>query len=108
MNRIDCGVTNCSHNNNEVCHASTINVTGGATDDKEHTSCASFLNSLVYSDLTNEVNEQSGSCSSIGCDVESCKFNSNQICSADSIMVNGNEVNLYSETNCSTFEARNE
>lgn len=106
MPKINCGVTNCSHNNKRVCYANIINVAGASAHDEFDTSCTSFLDSLVYSDLTNNVNQLSSSCSAITCDADDCSYNSNKLCNADSIMVSGNNANLYLETNCSTFKLK--
>ena len=104
MSKINCNVTNCSHNDERVCYANIINVSGGNAREETDTSCASFLDSLVYSQLNNNVNVPGHSCSAITCTVGSCDYNSNKLCKADSIKVNGNNANLYSETNCSTFK----
>jgi hypothetical protein len=103
MAKIDCTVTNCSHNKDEICYANRINVSGGNAEKVLDTCCASFLNSDIYSNLTNNTNDKNHRCSAIVCTVPSCEYNKNQLCYADNIQVNGEGANIYEETNCSTF-----
>lgn len=104
MAKINCDVTNCSHNKEHVCYANIINVVGQSAEKDDDTCCASFLDSAHYSDLTNNINQEGSECTAITCTVHTCNYNSNNLCHADSIHVNGNNANLYSETNCLTFK----
>ncbi|MBV7271826.1 DUF1540 domain-containing protein [Clostridium thailandense] len=104
MYRIACNVTNCSHNKNEICYANRINVSGGNANNSVETNCASFLDNAHYSDLTSNTNNPGEECKTIVCDVQSCAYNDNTLCHADSIKVSGGESHLYEETNCSTFK----
>ncbi|WP_029161266.1 DUF1540 domain-containing protein [Clostridium scatologenes] len=104
MSRINCNVINCSHNNERICYANVVNVGGKSAHSDSETCCASFLDSIVYSHLTNNVNDPKNSCNSITCNVATCIHNSNNVCAADSIKVSGDNVNLYTETNCLTFK----
>lgn len=105
MNKINCEVDNCSHNKSRICFSDRINI-GGKTANKEFdTCCGSFLDKKLYSDLTNDTNNQ-GSCNCLICKVDSCKHNSNSLCSLDSIDISGQNVKIYSETNCSSFSLK--
>ncbi|MBU3176860.1 DUF1540 domain-containing protein [Clostridium estertheticum] len=106
MSKINCGVLNCSHNDENICYANIINVGGKNARKDSDTCCATFLDSIVYSDLTNIVHSNSNGCDVISCNVGTCIYNSNELCSAKSIEVNGENVNLYSETDCLTFETK--
>jgi len=106
MPRINCDVTNCSHNDERICYANIINVGGKSARSDSDTCCVSFLDSAVYSNLSNNINQKGSPCFGIGCNVHTCVYNSNNLCEADSIHVNGNNVNLYTETNCETFKTR--
>ncbi|MBU3111608.1 DUF1540 domain-containing protein [Clostridium lacusfryxellense] len=103
MSKINCGVENCSHNNEHTCFANIINVGGKSARKESDTCCASFLDSLAYSSLTNIIDTNSHGCDVVSCTVVTCTYNSNELCSAKSIEVNGHNVNLYSETDCLTF-----
>jgi len=104
MSKINCSVENCSHNNKNSCYANIINVGGTSSKKDSDTCCASFLDSRVYSDFTNNINEKGNECDAITCIVGTCTYNSNNLCNAKSIDVSGKNVNLYSETDCLTFK----
>ena len=104
MSKINCSVSNCSHNDENICFANIVSVGGKSAKEDCETCCASFLDAKIYSDLTNNVNESGKECSAITCNVGTCSYNSNDLCSANSIDVSGDNVNLYLETNCSTFK----
>lgn len=105
MNKIDCTVNNCSHNKSGVCYANRVNIGGkGAKSDCE-TCCGSFLDKAHYSTLTNNTNSE-GSCDCLVCEVTTCSYNDNKLCSAELISVSGNDVNLYTETKCETFKTK--
>lgn len=102
---ISCSVNNCSHNSNGSCCANAIRVGGKGVSKAEYTCCGSFLDQANYSNLTNS-QTSSGVCESITCEAKNCKHNNNCACTASNIQINGTDVNLYSETNCSTFELK--
>ena len=102
---ISCNVNNCSHNSSGTCCANSINVGGAGVSQAENTCCGSFLDKSHYSDLTNSYNS-SGVCETITCNARNCKYNSNDVCTAKNVEINGNQANVYSETNCKTFELK--
>lgn len=107
MDKIKCSVENCSHNSKGLCYADRVNIQGSAAKTKEHTACASFLERAVYSDLTNNTNDD-GPCSCLFCKVNSCSHNSNNLCTLESIDVSPdtNRPNLYSDTSCYSFKLK--
>lgn len=106
MPKINCSVSNCSHNNKNLCFANIINVGGKSAKKDCDTCCASFLDSLTYNVLTNNINQEGSDCDAIACTVGTCAYNSNNLCNAESIYVSGKDVNFYLETNCSTFKTK--
>ncbi|MBU5322244.1 MAG: DUF1540 domain-containing protein [Sarcina ventriculi] len=110
MKMIKCTVSNCSHNKSEVCYADRINIGGTCSKKCNDTCCGSFLDKHLYSDLTNSAcsnssSEGSSPCDCIVCSVETCKFNSQSLCSLGSIDVSSDtEVQLYTQANCKSFE----
>ncbi len=105
MYKISCSVGNCSHNNDGVCYANRINVGGQGVDKACGTCCGSFLDEKHYSTLTNNTNAD-GPCDAIVCTAEKCVYNDNKLCTAETIQVNGDNVQLYTESECSTFKVR--
>jgi len=106
MSKINCSVSNCSHNDKNTCFANVINVGGKSAKKDSDTCCSSFLDVKIYSELTNNINENGSECDAITCNVGTCSYNSNQLCSAKCIEVNGENVNLYTETDCLTFKTK--
>lgn len=102
---ISCNVNNCSHNSTGTCYANSINISGNNVSKCENTCCGSFLDKSSYSNLTNSCSDNSA-CKTIICNVGTCRYNSGKACKANGIQVNGQNVNLYNETNCSTFKLK--
>lgn len=102
MSRILCGVDNCSHNNSGTCYADRINIGGKSSSSVAETCCGSFLNRALYSDLTNNVSS-GGSCDCLICHVKSCEHYDNSLCTLESIEVGGKNPQIYTETNCKSF-----
>jgi len=105
MTKINCSVNSCSHNEKGSCYANCINVDGKGAKDPCDTCCGSFLDKASYSKLTNNTNSN-GACDCLVCEVTTCEYNNDKLCSAETISVSGNNVNIYTETNCSTFKIK--
>ncbi len=105
MIKINCKVENCSHNKQGSCYSNRINVGGKGAKTDCNTCCGSFLDKDNYSTLTNNTNSK-GECDCLVCEVNTCAYNDNKSCSAKTILVSGNNVNVYTETNCSTFKLK--
>lgn len=103
MAKIDCSATTCSHNLSGVCYANCVDIVGSSADKDSDTACGSFLNRLHYSELTNNI-LGTGSCDCLKCMVATCQFNSNNLCTRDGIQVNGENVEYYTQTECSSFK----
>ena len=107
MNKINCDVTNCSHNKSGVCFSNKVDIGGEGANKCCDTCCGSFLDKKLYSTLTNNKNT-GGPCDVVVCKVGNCTHNKNTLCNLSSINVtgNGNETNIYSETYCHSFEEK--
>ncbi|WP_088187637.1 DUF1540 domain-containing protein [Desulfosporosinus sp. FKA] len=105
MQRINCSATTCSHNKSGICYSNRVDIGGVTASTESGTVCGSFLNNYEYSSLTNNTNS-SGPCDALTCNVMSCKHNDNKLCNLDSIQVSGNEAHIYTETECSSFNAK--
>lgn len=103
MNKIQCEVTGCSHNKSNICYANRVNIGGKTAQKDDQTCCGSFLNQLLYSDLTNNTNSE-GSCDCLVCYVNTCKHNENCLCNLENIQVGGASAEIYAETICKSFE----
>lgn len=105
MTKVNCNVTNCSHNESNVCYSNIVNIGGGQATKECTTCCGNFLDKQNYSTLTNNTNSN-GPCDALVCAVTTCTYNCNKACTAESISVDGSNVHLYGETNCSTFKCK--
>ena len=105
MTKINCSVSNCSHNKNNVCFSNRVDIGGMESSTSKDTCCGSFLDEKLYSDLTSNTNS-SGSCDCLICRVESCVHNCNTLCDLQSINVCGNNPHIYTETACHSFEKK--
>ncbi len=103
MSRINCSAEGCSHNKNNVCYANRVNIGGKGAENDVTTCCGSFLNKLLYSDLTSNTNSH-GSCDTLVCFVNTCKHNCNTLCELKNIEVEGSSAEVYQETLCKSFE----
>lgn len=107
MERINCNVINCSHNNSHICYADKIFINGEKAHKDRHTCCSSFLDESIYSNLSSNVNNRN--CEELVCTVKNCKYNKDgSLCTLDNILVapETDRVNLYIETCCSSFECK--
>ncbi|WP_110956154.1 DUF1540 domain-containing protein [Anaerosinus massiliensis] len=105
MARILCGVDQCSHNKTGECYSNFVSIAGSSAQKECDTSCSSFLNKTIYSELTNNT-IHGGACDSLDCKVETCKYNDAYKCNLDNIQVNGINADSYDETSCSSFESK--
>ncbi|GAA0078577.1 DUF1540 domain-containing protein [Clostridium sp. CTA-5] len=105
MQKINCGVTNCSHNCSGTCYANRVDIGGQSAQKDCDTCCGSFLDKKHYSDLTNNTNSSS-ECDCLVCSVETCKHNYNKLCDLSSITVDGSNPNMYTETQCESFKRK--
>lgn len=103
MQRINCDVTNCSHNKSGICFSNRIDIGGVSASSERGTCCGSFLNEFLYSTLTSNTNSK-GQCDALSCNVETCAHNNNKLCDLNSISVSGEGVQVYSQTRCSSFD----
>lgn len=102
MQNINCNVSVCSHNKSNTCYANRVDIGGGKASKDCQTCCGSFLNQETYGSLTNNTND-SGNCSTLVCKAHSCAHNCNDLCSLSSINVNGDDVQIYTQTFCESF-----
>ncbi|MEF9987423.1 MAG: DUF1540 domain-containing protein, partial [Bacteroidales bacterium] len=93
MAKINCSVTNCSHNKSSICYSNMVNIGGGCVEKECSTCCGSFLDERNYSNLTNNTND-CGPCDALVCSVETCTYNNNKSCSAQNINISGNNVKV--------------
>jgi hypothetical protein len=102
MAKINCEVSNCSHNNSGMCYANIVSIVGSSAQKENDTCCSSFLNDLTYAELTNDIFE-SDACDSLKCSAETCAHNKNKLCTLENIQVSGSNAEYYTQTDCASF-----
>lgn len=104
MTNLECNVTNCANNNNNLCCRPDIKVSGPAACSAEQTCCSSFVDadsgaqaSVGYSDPNISLE--------ILCSAKNCTFNTDERCRADHISVRseGSYPDTESKTECASF-----
>lgn len=103
MQKINCDVSNCSHNKDGICYSNRVDIGGVSASSSSGTCCGSFLNKHLYSNLTDNTNSQC-QCDSLICTAETCMHNENKLCMLSSINVSGSRSQIYTETECSSFD----
>ena len=96
---LKCSATNCAYNEELVCKAGHIHVSGYQAKSMEGTYCASFVDK-VNGSLTNSLGNLITSTCNIECEAHNCKYNNHKVCYADSVKI--------SEDNecCYTFDCK--
>ncbi len=105
MAKINCEVSSCSHNKSSVCYANCVDIVGSSAQQGRATCCGSFLNNLLYSELTNNT-VSSGSCDALKCTVENCTYHNNNLCTLENIQVSGASAEYYTHTSCGSFKLK--
>lgn len=106
MPTLRCEVGNCVHNATSLCELGEIAVKGRDATHADSTCCSTFCD--CTDSLSNEKTDKmtssvASSSSSIRCSADSCKYNEQNNCVADSINVSGHGAQRAEHTVCSTF-----
>lgn len=105
MPNVSCGIASCAHNKSGICYATSLNISGANATNATETTCASYMNGASYSNIANLVSD-SRPVNYVSCSAINCKYNYNGSCSNNSINVMNNSINnVYSETECASFES---
>lgn len=104
MTTLDCNVKECTHNEDNCCCLSNIEVKGSCADKCDDTCCGSYAKK--------EANAASNSTQSpkfnlsIMCQATDCVYNEEKKCSANHVDISGMHAMTEDETICSTFSKK--
>ncbi len=103
MPLLNCMVTNCVYNKEELCSRGDIKIGGRKATIAEETCCDSFRDKN-HGAAKNAVSTECG-CSSIrvDCDACSCKYNEDKTCCAPEVNIEGACADGCDDTVCETF-----
>lgn len=106
MTKVSCSVSSCSYYKDGGCYVSTVNIGGKGASSDHLTCCGSFLDRQHYSNLA-EYTCNRGETETVLCNVNTCKYNENEVCSLNEIHVGGEkEARIYTETECKSYDKR--
>lgn len=106
MPRINCSVESCYYNNQKICGAETLQISGKNAHITEATCCETYRDDTHPANLLCAAIEP-GETKEIRCKVETCAYNKDRLCSLNEIEVSSlGEVSSYTETDCLSFERR--
>lgn len=106
MADLECGVTNCTYNEDCLCSKGDIMVGGKHACQCDDTCCESFAQKRNgHSAFTSSLDHPSRIIS-IDCEAVKCIYNSNYKCNAEHVDIKGCGANDCKETLCSTFRER--
>lgn len=115
--KLTCSAENCVHNINGFCNANSIEVEGEKSNSTSETQCKTFaskgvINSMSKVANTNLVggfkqvftNESVEMSPHINCEAYNCIYNTDRMCIAKNIQIDGESADTSRETQCETFK----
>ena len=104
-NRLECQVTSCRHNANNLCCLSSIKVDGPAACQPDQTCCESYEERSGAASNAVSGYESPSVETSIDCKAHKCTYNNNCKCEAECVCVGCccSDVSSKSGTECCTF-----
>lgn len=104
MTTLGCNVNACSHNKDNCCCLSSIEVHGNSACKCDETCCGSFYE--ADSETAKNASESPKINLSISCEASNCVYNEDKKCSADHIDISGICAQDASETVCASFKCK--
>lgn len=113
---LSCNCTNCVNNERGLCEANNINVSGMNAHASQGTQCDTFMekglknafSSMSNINVAGELKQLYSNASiemapNIRCSALNCRYNSNQMCTANDVKIDGTRAITSSKTCCDTF-----
>ena len=104
MTTLGCNVNACSHNKDNCCCLSSIEVHGNSACKCDETCCGSFYE--ADSETAKNASESPKINLSISCEASNCVYNEDKKCSAYHIDISGICAQDASETVCASFKCK--
>lgn len=105
MTKLDCNVSNCFYNKEKKCSKENILIEGSEATTPTETNCSSFRDQGCGCSAKNATEAPKDSLQ-VNCRAKHCKYNKNQMCSAEHIGITGANACVTSETECASFEQK--
>jgi len=117
-NKLVCSANHCVHNMNNFCGAAKVQIKGGAALNGGNTFCDTYAHRSMKNYVTEMTNMNilggitqifSGHQAiepQVACDAINCTYNSNHMCSAQELKINGPGAQAEQQTECQTFRPK--
>lgn len=116
---LSCGALNCVHNLGGLCSANKITVNGRNAQYSGGTECSTFATKGIVNSITHITNmnipgeikqvfnnDDIYMYPAVGCTVVNCKYNRENLCEADRVMIMGTHASSSDATYCDTFDVK--
>lgn len=104
MAELSCDMMNCTYNKDRYCCKGDIMVGGKHAEEKDKTSCESFLERK--NDSFTSAIEHPSLMISIDCEAVKCMYNTNYRCTAKHVDIKRNVTGSGKESLCGTFQEK--
>ena len=103
MTRLICEAVNCGNNHEHLCCLDEIEVCGCDAQTRDCTCCGSFIEGRhatmsAFGDISASAETE------IACEAEACVYNSDGMCSALNVEIDGSYAHRMDATLCRTFK----
>lgn len=117
-NKLVCSANHCVHNMNNACGAAKVQIKGGGTQTGDNTFChtyaersiknyfAGMTNTNVVGGITQILSGHQVMDPQVACDATNCTYNSNYMCGAQELKINGPSATVEQQTECQTFRPK--
>ncbi|MBQ3253388.1 MAG: DUF1540 domain-containing protein [Acholeplasmatales bacterium] len=110
MTKVSCNAKTCGYNDNEYCTKKGIDVEGLFAKSKIGTFCQSFKNphgnEELRMEMANEISPESKI--QVTCSANYCRYNQENLCHKDEILIGNDKAQYRSETQCDSFKLKQE
>ncbi|MGM9970014.1 MAG: DUF1540 domain-containing protein [Anaeroplasma sp.] len=108
MTKVSCNAKTCGYNSCEFCTKKNIDIEGLFAKSKIGTFCQSFKNPHGNNDLKMEMASEMTTDTkvSVACSANYCRFNQDDYCHKDDILIGNEKAQYRSETQCDSFRLK--
>ena len=108
MTKIQCNAECCGYNKNKYCTKGNIDVEGLFAKSKIGTYCESFKSANGNEEMKMEMASEMtpGEKTKVCCSANYCRYNSDEVCHKDEIIIGNDKAQYRSETQCDSFKLK--
>ena len=110
MTKVNCNARTCGYNSCDYCTKRFIDVEGLFAKSKIGTFCQSFKspqsNDTLKQEMAKEMTHEGQI--KVSCSANYCRYNQDDYCHKDEILIGNENAQYRSETQCDSFKLKNE